>query len=75
MVVMAVSSDRSFSLVHNRNHKVLEVASAVTDLGEILEPESQQKLKNIAEATIRRRFNTQAVPPSGERGAASGFSD
>jgi hypothetical protein len=35
------------------------IAGVATELGEILEPESQQKVKNIAEATIRHRFNAR----------------
>jgi hypothetical protein len=38
-------------------HLPFLIAGVATELGEILEPESQQKVKNIAGATIRHRFN------------------
>jgi len=53
-------------------HLPFLIAGVATELGEILEPESQQKVKIIAEATIRHRFN---APPGEERGAGLGFSD
>ena len=56
-------------------HLPFLIAGVATELGEILEPESQPKAKNIAEATIRHRVQRAKVPPSGERGAGLGFSD
>ncbi|HTA29210.1 MAG TPA: hypothetical protein VK731_01920, partial [Candidatus Cybelea sp.] len=42
------------------------IAGVPTELGEILKPKSQSKLKNIAEATVRipSRFKRAEAPPS-----------
>jgi hypothetical protein len=51
------------------------MAGVAIDLGEISEPESQPKLKNIAEAVIRPPVGSTRKGASEWRRAGLGFSD
>jgi hypothetical protein len=67
----------AYSVRRLRASPIFLIAGVPTELGEIPEQESQQKLKNIVEATILLlcRVKRAKAPPGGGRHAGLGFSD